>query len=100
MDNEQIKRLEEDDKKYVWPPFTQMDEWIKGDPLIITAAKFAFWITSIFGSRLLSDSIARQASSTRLMHRRSICRKIHIISKVSESEVFSTCVLDDFRIEG
>lgn len=33
------RRLAEDDKKYVWHPFTQMDDWLKHDPLIIAEAR-------------------------------------------------------------
>ncbi len=33
------RHLEEADKKYVWHPFTQMKEWIAGDPIIITEGK-------------------------------------------------------------
>ena len=29
------KRLEMDDRRYIWPPFTQMHEHVKDDPVII-----------------------------------------------------------------
>jgi len=35
MTSSKTERLIADDKQYVWHPFTQMDEWIKTDPLII-----------------------------------------------------------------
>lgn len=33
------KELQELDKKYVWHPFTQMQDWLKDDPLIIDRAE-------------------------------------------------------------
>ena len=36
------RALEEDDKKYLWHPFTQMKDWLKQKPLIIQEAKGCF----------------------------------------------------------
>lgn len=33
------KPLVNDDKKYLWHPFTQMQDWLKGEPLVIEEAK-------------------------------------------------------------
>ncbi len=33
------KKCEQDDKKYLWHPFTQMQDWLKADPLIIDSAR-------------------------------------------------------------
>lgn len=35
----QTKKLADDDKKYLWHPFTQMKDWLKDKPLIIEEAK-------------------------------------------------------------
>lgn len=35
----QTKKLVDDDKRYLWHPFTQMKDWLKDEPLIITDAK-------------------------------------------------------------
>lgn len=34
-----IDRLEELDKQYIWHPFTQMKDWLEGEPLIITEGR-------------------------------------------------------------
>ena len=39
---EEIKRLEELDKRYIWHPFTQMKEWLQEEPIIITEGKGCF----------------------------------------------------------
>ncbi|HDL21243.1 MAG TPA: adenosylmethionine--8-amino-7-oxononanoate transaminase [Nitrospirae bacterium] len=39
---EHINRLREDDRKYIWHPFTQMKEWVEEPPVIITEAKDCF----------------------------------------------------------
>lgn len=33
--NERNRQLEKDDKKYIWHPFTQMQDWVNENPLII-----------------------------------------------------------------
>lgn len=38
MDFASVNRLKEEDKKYVWHPFTQMQEWLESDPLIVARA--------------------------------------------------------------
>lgn len=35
MNPKDIQRIVEEDKKYVWHPFTQMQEWLDSDPLIV-----------------------------------------------------------------
>jgi adenosylmethionine---8-amino-7-oxononanoate aminotransferase len=40
--NEERNRLEEADKKYVWHPFTQMKDWERERPVIITEGKGCF----------------------------------------------------------
>jgi len=42
------KHLEEADKKYVWHPFTQMQEWEAETPIIITEGQDCF-IKDIYG---------------------------------------------------
>ena len=42
------RRLEEADKKYVWHPFTQMQEWRSEAPIIITEGQDCF-IKDIYG---------------------------------------------------
>ncbi len=37
-----IKHLEDADKKYVWHPFTQMKDWIEEKPIIITEGRDCF----------------------------------------------------------
>jgi len=39
---DRINKLKEDDKKYIWHPFTQMKEWEEEDPIIITEANECF----------------------------------------------------------
>jgi adenosylmethionine-8-amino-7-oxononanoate aminotransferase len=39
MTNELIQELENDDKKYIWHPFTQMRDYVKEKPLIIEEGK-------------------------------------------------------------
>ncbi|MDP3981912.1 MAG: adenosylmethionine--8-amino-7-oxononanoate transaminase [Chlamydiota bacterium] len=39
MNKTQIRKLKSWDKRYLWHPFTQMQDWIKEDPLIIDSAK-------------------------------------------------------------
>lgn len=39
---DRIKKLEETDKKYIWHPFTQMKDWIKEKPIIITEGRDCF----------------------------------------------------------
>ena len=36
------KKLVVEDKKYVWHPFTQMKDWLEGEPLIIEEAKGSY----------------------------------------------------------
>jgi adenosylmethionine-8-amino-7-oxononanoate aminotransferase len=39
---DEIKRLQEYDKKFIWHPFTQMKEWEEETPIIISEAKGCF----------------------------------------------------------
>lgn len=39
---EHIQKLEEYDKKFLWHPFTQMRDWERGDPVIITEGRDCF----------------------------------------------------------
>ncbi|MHC4944030.1 MAG: adenosylmethionine--8-amino-7-oxononanoate transaminase [Planctomycetota bacterium] len=52
MDNAEIARLKEEDKKYVWHPFTQMEDWIHSDPLIIAKGR-GITLIDIEGKRYL-----------------------------------------------
>ncbi|HEY2513131.1 MAG TPA: adenosylmethionine--8-amino-7-oxononanoate transaminase [Polyangiaceae bacterium] len=53
MDRDAIVRL---DKKYVWHPYTPMDEWIaKGDPIVVARAKGA-WLEDQDGRRYLDGN--------------------------------------------
>jgi adenosylmethionine-8-amino-7-oxononanoate aminotransferase len=42
------KALEENDKKYIWHPFTQMQEWLNEKPIIISEGKGCF-LKDIYG---------------------------------------------------
>ena len=46
------KDLAEKDRRYVWHPFTQMDEWLRADPLIIERGEGSFLI-DVEGNRYL-----------------------------------------------
>ncbi len=39
MDQHEIEKLAENDKQYVWHPFTQMDDWIDNEPVVIAEAE-------------------------------------------------------------
>ena len=39
MNRSEILRLLEEDRKYVWHPFTQMQDWMHEDPVIIERAE-------------------------------------------------------------
>lgn len=39
---DEIKNLEELDKKYIWHPFTQMKDWLESEPLIIIEGRDCF----------------------------------------------------------
>ncbi|MFH1710626.1 MAG: adenosylmethionine--8-amino-7-oxononanoate transaminase [bacterium] len=43
-----LKKLKDLDRKYIWHPFTQMQDWIKEEPLIIEEGKGA-WVKDIDG---------------------------------------------------
>ena len=45
---DQILRLEETDKKYIWHPFTQMKDWLEEKPIIITEGRDCF-VKDTFG---------------------------------------------------
>ncbi|UCD84196.1 MAG: adenosylmethionine--8-amino-7-oxononanoate transaminase [Deltaproteobacteria bacterium] len=49
---ERNQRLEEEDKTYIWHPFTQMKDWIEEQPLIIEKGKGCYLI-DIYGNRYL-----------------------------------------------
>jgi len=48
----QAKRLIQIDRKRLWHPFTQMQDWEKEEPLIIRSAR-GVWLTDIHGRRYL-----------------------------------------------
>jgi adenosylmethionine-8-amino-7-oxononanoate transaminase len=39
---EEIRKLEEADKKFIWHPFTQMKDWLEEKPIIITEGRDCF----------------------------------------------------------
>jgi adenosylmethionine-8-amino-7-oxononanoate aminotransferase len=43
-----MKNLKQTDKKYIWHPFTQMQDWLKEDPIIIEEGKGA-WVKDTNG---------------------------------------------------
>jgi len=45
---EENRRLEELDKKYIWHPFTQMNDWLEDKPIIISEGRDCF-IKDIYG---------------------------------------------------
>ena len=52
MKPEEIDKIKQLDKDYVWHPFTPMLDWIEGDPLIINRGEGA-WIFDAEGNRYL-----------------------------------------------
>jgi len=50
--DERKQRLIDIDKKYVWHPFTQMQDWLESDPLIIERGE-GNWLFDIDGKRYL-----------------------------------------------
>lgn len=53
--NDRTKRLSELDHRYVWHPFTQMEEWLDEDPLIIERAD-GFDLIDTDGNRYLDGT--------------------------------------------
>ena len=51
-DKARIKNLEEDARRYIWHPFTQMAEWEKEPPLIIERGK-GVYLFDVYGKRYL-----------------------------------------------
>jgi adenosylmethionine-8-amino-7-oxononanoate aminotransferase len=51
-DKNRIKNLEEDARRYIWHPFTQMAEWEKETPLIIERGK-GVYLFDVYGKRYL-----------------------------------------------
>ncbi len=51
-DRDRIRRIEEDARRYIWHPFTQMAEWEKDVPLIIERGK-GVYLYDIDGKRYL-----------------------------------------------
>lgn len=51
-DKARIKNLEEDARRYIWHPFTQMAEWEKETPLIIERGK-GVYLFDVYGKRYL-----------------------------------------------
>jgi adenosylmethionine-8-amino-7-oxononanoate aminotransferase len=49
---ERNRQLEADDRKYIWPPFTQMQEHLKQDPLIIEEGNGCF-LRDIYGKEYI-----------------------------------------------
>ncbi len=39
MNSDEVRRLKDDDKRYVWHPFTQMKDWLDTDPVIVERAE-------------------------------------------------------------
>nr|HID58472.1 adenosylmethionine--8-amino-7-oxononanoate transaminase [Desulfobacterales bacterium] len=52
INNLNVEELERLDKEYVWHPFTQMRDWLKGDPTIIAAGEGSYLI-DVKGNRYL-----------------------------------------------
>lgn len=52
MDDSEKKRLEDDDRRYIWHPFTQMKEWGKVPPLVIEEGN-GIYLKDIYGNRYL-----------------------------------------------
>ena len=50
------QELQDWDKKYVWHPFTQMQDWLAGDPLVIVRGEGS-WLIDSDGNRYL-DGVA------------------------------------------
>jgi adenosylmethionine-8-amino-7-oxononanoate aminotransferase len=46
------KDLSEKDRRFLWHPFTQMDEWLRAEPLIIERGEGA-WLVDVEGKRYL-----------------------------------------------
>jgi len=52
VNTEEIRRLEEIDRKHVWHPFTQMKGWMEEPPLIVERAE-GNWLIDVHGRRYL-----------------------------------------------
>lgn len=39
MNSDEVNRLKNDDKRYVWHPFTQMKDWLDTDPVVVERAE-------------------------------------------------------------
>jgi len=45
---DEIKRLKESDKEFIWHPFTQMKDWLEEDPIIIAEGRDCF-VKDVYG---------------------------------------------------
>jgi adenosylmethionine-8-amino-7-oxononanoate aminotransferase len=78
------KRLEEDDKRYIWHPFTQMRDYQEMDPIIIERGEGSYLI-DIYGTKYL-DGVSSLWVNIHGHCRREIDRAIvEQVSKISHS---------------
>ncbi len=56
MPKSQTKLLKQEDKKYIWHPFTQMKDWVKEEPLVIDSAD-GIYLKDIDG-RIYMDGVS------------------------------------------
>jgi len=52
MNSDDVRRLKDDDKRYVWHPFTQMKDWLDTDPVVVERAE-GVELIDIDGNRYL-----------------------------------------------
>ncbi|MFV1950942.1 MAG: adenosylmethionine--8-amino-7-oxononanoate transaminase [Nitrospinota bacterium] len=93
------ERLEEDDKRYIWHPFTQMKDWIKESPLIIEEGKGAY-LKDIYGNRYI-DGVSSLWVTVHGHQREEIDRAIiGQIRKISHSTLLGLSNIPAIRLAG
>jgi adenosylmethionine-8-amino-7-oxononanoate aminotransferase len=84
VDSEYVTRLIEDDRRFVWHPFTQMRDWCEDEPLIITSGKGAV-LEDIYGREYI-DGVASIWTNVHGHRREEIDRAVRDqLSKVSHT---------------
>ena len=76
------------DKEYLWHPFTQMQEWLQEDPLVIEKGDGAF-LYDIEGKRYIDAVSSIWCAVHGHNHPYIVSSMIDQISKISHSTLFS-----------
>ncbi|MBI5183354.1 MAG: adenosylmethionine--8-amino-7-oxononanoate transaminase [Nitrospinae bacterium] len=91
------KGFEEDDKRYIWHPFTQMKDWIKETPLIIEEGEGSY-LKDIYGNRYI-DGVSSLWVTVHGHRREEIDRAIiRQIRKVSHSTLLGLSNIPAIRL--